>query len=407
MDLRLAVRNVFRNRRRTLLTLGVLSAGVAVLILFAGFVSDGEATLREVTIKNQYGHMQLARKAYWRDRAGGSLSDFVIEDYQELRRALERLPHVRRVAPTLEFMGLASNGDASVAFIGRGMEIDRATDPTWNFPRMVAGQVKGNTVANAAFIGKGLLRGLRAGLHDDVMLLTTTPTGALNAVDVSVEGVLETGAREFDDTMVIVPIERAQALLATPGALKLTVFLDRTQSLPEVYPLVRSYVEQRHPDLEIRQWFQLAGFYRQVVAMNRAAFDFLGLIIGGIVTFSIVNTFVMSLFERVEEVGTLRAIGATRARILRLFLLEGVAVGALGAASGVVLGVVLAKLISLKGIYIPPFPTFSMGYYSHIGIVPSAIAKACLLGVATSTLASIYPALKAARLEIVEAVRHV
>jgi len=407
MDVRIAARNVFRNTRRTVLTLMVIALGVAALIVFAGFIDNSQESLRETTIKNRFGHFQVAKRAYWEDRAGGSLGKFVIVDHRELRADFERLPHVRKVSATLDFMGLIGNGELSLAFVGRGMDIDPTTDPTWNFPRLVAGRVKGNTTPNAGFVGKGLVRGLRSQLHDNLVLLSTTTRGALNAVDVSVEGVLETGSREYDDTIVIIPLARAQALLNTRGVLTLTVFLDQTKHLPEILPVARRYIAERHPDLEIRPWWTLATFYQQVVDMGKAIFNVLGLIIGTLVTFSIVNTFLMSLFERVDEIGTMRAIGATRTRILRLFLLEGLVLGVIGGVVGVVVATVFAQLVSIRGIYIPPLPSFSLGYYARINVVPSVLVQAFAVGVATAVLASVYPAIRAARLNVIDAIRHV
>src|SRR6266545_3789580 len=148
MDFKLALRNAFRNTRRTLLTLAVVAIGVAVLIVFAGFIDNSQETLREETIRNQLGHLQLAKRAYWLDPAGGSLAKLVLEDYAQLRTDLERMPHVRKVAATLQFMGLLGTDEVSLAVTARGMEIDTTTDVAWNFPLLVAGSVKGNTVAN-------------------------------------------------------------------------------------------------------------------------------------------------------------------------------------------------------------------------------------------------------------------
>jgi putative ABC transport system permease protein len=407
MGFRIALRSVFRNGRRTLLTLSVIAVGVAVLVVFAGFTDNMEETLREVTIKNQYGHLQLAQRGYWEDRSAGGLTRFLMDDYRAIRRDLEALPHVVRVAPSMEFMGLVGNGDVSLAFLGRGVEIDADTDPTRNFPRLAEGTVSGGVAPDAAFLGKGLVSGLKSKLHDNSVLLTTTKAGALNAIDVSIAGVMETGAREFDNSMVIVPLARAQALLDTPGALKLSVYLDSTANLDSVFPEVERYLAERHPEVEARPWSELAGFYRQVVNMNRAVFHFIGLIIAVIATFSIANTFLMSLFERVPEVGTVRAMGATRFRILGIFLLEGLVLGVIGAVAGAGLGVAAAKLISIKGISIPAMPGFSMGYSGRINVVLPAIVRAVSLGALTAVMASVYPALRAARLNIIEAIRHV
>jgi putative ABC transport system permease protein len=407
MDLKLALRNAFRNTRRTGLTLAVLALGVAVLIVFAGFIDNSQEMLREVTIKNHLGHLQLAKRAYWVDPAGGSPGALVIEDYAKIRRDLEGMPHVRKVAATLDFMGLLGNDQTSLAVAARGMDIDTTTDVAWNFPRIVAGGIDGSAVPNAGFLGEGLARGLKSGLHDTLVLLSTTRSGALNAVDVQVEGIVRTGSRESDNTILIVPLAQAQTLLNTRGAMRLTVFLDKTANVPRALGPIQAYLRERHPDVEVRRWSELATFYWQVVKMEDAIFHFLGLIIGAIATVSIVNTFLMSLFERVDEIGTLRAIGATRLRILRVFLAEGAILGVVGGLAGVALGVILALAISIRGIEIPPLPTFNLGYRARINLVPLAIAQAFALGVVTTVLACLYPAYRAARLNIIEAVRHV
>ncbi len=131
------------------------------------------------------------------------------------------------------------------------------------------------------------------------------------------------------------------------------------------------------------------------------------LIILIIVIFSIANTMTMSVFERMREIGTIRAMGTKRRGVLSLFLIEGLILGALGGTLGVVFGIVAAKLISIKGIYIPPPPTMTEGYTALINIVPKDLIFAFCLAVGTSLISSIYPAFKAARLKVVDALRYI
>ena len=126
--------------------------------------------------------------------------------------------------------------------------------------------------------------------------------------------------------------------------------------------------------LEIKKWSELAEFYWKVVGVYHGIFNVVKVIIGAIALFSIANTITMSVYERVREIGTMRAIGTTRSKILILFITEGALVGILGGLLGVVVGVFVAYIINASGgIYISPPPGMSKGYVSLILIVPRVV----------------------------------
>ena len=117
---KLAVRNVFRNRRRTLITLAAMGFGAAAIIVFGGFVHSIYFGVRESTIRSQVGHIQIYRKGY-SEKGNLAPYDYLIADYPALREALQRLPHVRTVTARLGFSGLVSTGDTTTAFVGAGV----------------------------------------------------------------------------------------------------------------------------------------------------------------------------------------------------------------------------------------------------------------------------------------------
>jgi putative ABC transport system permease protein len=125
------------------------------------------------------------------------------------------------------------------------------------------------------------------------------------------------------------------------------------------------------------------------------------------VIFSVANTIVMSIFERTREIGTLMAIGTTRGRVWRMFFLEGLMTGILGGLLGVIAGAVLAALINSGNIMLPPPPGYTVGYRLTILLQTPVLMTAFLISVITSTLSSIFPALKASRLKIVDALGHI
>jgi putative ABC transport system permease protein len=156
---------------------------------------------------------------------------------------------------------------------------------------------------------------------------------------------------------------------------------------------------------EITPWYRLADFYNKTVQLLSRQIDVVKLIIAAIILISITNTMTMNVMERTVEIGTAMALGARRRRVLGLFLVEGTALGALGGVVGIVVGYALAELISHVGIPMPPSPGMSRGFTAAIIVTPRIVVEALLLAILTTWLASVYPAWRASRLVIVDALR--
>jgi putative ABC transport system permease protein len=159
--------------------------------------------------------------------------------------------------------------------------------------------------------------------------------------------------------------------------------------------------------LEMKDWSQLASFYKQVVMLYNGIFGFLGIVVFAIVIFSVANTMVMSIFERTREIGTMMAIGTPRGSVWRLFLAEGLFIGIIGGVAGLLAGAVVSQVINSAHLMLPPPPGYTRGYELRVMLQPGILTTAFLIAVITSTLSSIVPALKASRLKIVDALGHV
>jgi putative ABC transport system permease protein len=226
-------------------------------------------------------------------------------------------------------------------------------------------------------------------------------------MDVRVAGIIQTGVKELDERAVKMPIAGAQSLLQTTKVERLLVFLRETETTGAVRKdLDQLFAKNKWP-LEMKSWSELASFYHQVVLLYNGIFGFLGLIVFGVVIFSVANTIVMSIFERTREIGTLMAIGTTRGRIWRMFFLEGLMTGVLGGLLGLAAGALLATLINAGNVMLPPPPGYTVGYRLQILLQTPVLTAAFLISVVTATLSSILPALKASRLKIVDALGHI
>lgn len=405
MNIKIAARSVFRNKRRTVITLLSIIFGCVAIIVFGGFVDYSMWGLRESTIHSRLGHLQVYKAGY-SEKGGTNPLAYTIEDYPRIRSIIEDEDHVDFVTSRLEFSGLIGGAENSVICVGKGVEPEKERELGITVS-IVEGEDLSSEEPEEGIIGKGLAEGLGVNIDDYLTILTSTAEGALNAVDLKLRGIFRTGVKEYDDVAVMVPMELAKTLLYTENVQSIVVVLDKTENTDLVADNLRKEFGQANLDLEIKTWSDLATFYHQVVQLYGGIFWVVRLIILIIVIFSIANTMTMSVFERMREIGTIRAMGTKRRGVLSLFLMEGLILGALGGALGLAFGIIAAKLLSIKGIYIPPPPTMTEGYTALINVVPKDLIFAFSLAVGTSLVSSIYPAFKAARLKVVDALRYI
>ncbi len=401
---KIAFRNIFRNRRRSLITLLVMTFGATALILFGGYKERSFFGLRETTIRNRLGHLQIFKKGYFDSESQKPLQ-YGLDNIEQIRRVIEADPRVQTTAAQITLMGLVSNGEKSETFLATAVE--PARDNLMRAQWMVAGQFLSDKETDGIIVGEGLARSMNVRPGDYLTLMTTTVTGSLNAMDVRVVGTFITGVKEYDDRAVKISLASAQQLLHTRKVEKLLVTLKNTEQTASVESDLRAVFMNRGWPLEMRNWSQLATFYHQVVLLYNGIFGFLGIVVFAIVVLSVANTIMMSIFERTREIGTLMAIGTKRSRVWSLFLLEGLFVGILGGCLGLLVGSAIGQLINQAHIQLPPPPGYTRGYPLQIMFKLSILTTAFVLSVITATMSSVFPALKASRLKIVDALGHI
>ena len=405
--LKLAIRNVFRNRRRTAITLAAMASGSAAIIVFGGFVNAIYWGVRESTIRSQIGHIQLYRKGF-SERGNIAPYDYLIDDYARLRAELLNIEHVKTVTARLGFSGLVSTGDTTTSFVGLGVQPEGETDLS-SLAVIVNGKDLTGRAPRDIILGVGLARAFGVKPGDDLTLLSTTKAGAINALAVKVRGIWESGEKAYDDRFLKAPLPEVQRLLDVENAevQAIVLLLDRTESTAAVRARIDALIAARGLDLEVKTWDDLALRYHQVRELFGRIFAVLTLIVSIMVVFGITNTMTMAIFERTREIGTVMALGTRRRGVIAMFVLEGLVLGILGGLAGVVLGVVLAHAISAAGFQLPPPPGSTRGFTVQIFVVPAVLAQAFRLSIITAALASLYPAWRAARLNVVDALRHV
>ena len=168
------------------------------------------------------------------------------------------------------------------------------------------------------------------------------------------------------------------------------MLLKRTKDTADAKKDITAALTAKHFDFELRDWLELATFYHQVVALYNGIFGFLGWVVFVIVILSVSNTVMMSILERTREIGTMLAIGTTRARVWAMFLMEGLLLGIIGGALGLVFGSGLTTLINHVDIQMPPPPGYTLGYLPRIMLSPSILGTTFVISVVTATLSSVF-----------------
>lgn len=398
--LRIAWANVLRNRRRSAVTATIAAIGSAAVLIAGGFTLYTYRALAESSARMN-GHLVLATPAQFTRDEEVPLQHG-LTDADRIRRQLLTEPAVRQVLPRVEFSGLISNGEKSTVMMAVGIEADSEFAIKGPFLKVRSGRVLASDQRSHVLLGDALARSLKATPSTSLTLLASTVDGALNALDVTVEGTFSTGITEIDKRLVYIDMASAQQLLATDRVTSLGVFLDRMASTEPM----RTRIQQTQPGLAVQTWVEQAAFYRSVRDLYNRIFGGLGLVIGIIVVFVITNAMAMAVIERTREVGTLRALGTLPQQLVGCFALEGLLLGGVGA----VLGATLTGLITLALLWLPiempPPPGRSSGYPLQIAFDGTLYGATLLAVLVISAVASAAVARRAVNRPIVDALMH-
>ncbi|MFO1297548.1 MAG: FtsX-like permease family protein [Rubrivivax sp.] len=398
--LRFAAANTLRNRRRSLVTVGLAALGTAAILLAGGFAFATYEALAQSAARTS-GHLVIGKPAQF-EREEDTPLQHGIDDPAALRARLLADAQVRQVLPRVDFTGLIGNGDKTTLALAAGIDADAEFAIKGPFLRVVAGRVLASGQANTVMLGEALARSLKAQPGSGLTLLATTTEGALNAVDVEVAGVVSTGIEDIDRRLVYIDLASAQKLLATQRVSTLGVYLDRMDATAPAQARLAAAL----PGLTVRTWVEQATFYRSVRALYNRIFGTLGFIIAVIVVLIVASAMAMAVIERTREIGTLRALGTLPAQLTRSFALEGLLLGGAGAALGAAVAVAVSVAVLVFPIEMPPAPGYSRGYPLTLAIDPLLYGATPLAMLLLALVASALVARRTVRRPIFDALAH-
>lgn len=399
----LALRNVVRQKTRSAATLTAIAIGVAGLILAGGFVQDIFVQLGEAIIHSQTGHVQISRTGYSEGK-NRAPEEYLIDTPSDLKNAiLAAEPKVTKAIARLGFSGVLNNGKRDLGIIGEGIEPDAEAE-IGTYLQYIEGRALKDADQDGIVVGQGVAKSLGLKIGDRVTLVMTLSQGAVNTLDFEVMGIFQSFSKDFDARAIRISLESAQVLMDTKAVHQIVAMLSSTEDTPVAVNAIKGrFLKEGYA---VTSWRELSDFYEKTVELYDRQFGVLRLIILVMVLLSVVNSVNMTLFERTREFGTMLAIGDQSNSVFRLILTESFYIGLLGALIGMAFGCLAALVISAIGIPMPPPPNANLGYTAVIRLSTSTVIASGAIGFVATMLATILPARRASRLDIVDALRH-
>lgn len=398
--LKLAVRDLTRNIRRTLLSALALGLGLALLLLMAAVIRGEMRDAMENSIRLQSGHLQIRATSYDEDKTSLEWKD-LIENPERIVAQVSTLPEVEVATPRLYANGIVVSGDSSTGVQIVGIDPDSKANAPY-----LAGMMSGSFITaedrDGLLIGKSLANklGLKAG--DSMQLLANTSDGDVNEQTFTIRGIFSTKVPSFDDGMILLPLAKAQAITNTSNHAS-TIFMllkDR-----ELIDAVSAKIQTSQ--FKILTWKGMNSLLDQTQALSDAYMSVLYLIVLAVTATVVVNALIMSVFERTREIGILSAIGMRSSSIMAMFLTESAVLALLGIVIGLVLGFLFNLYSTRVGFYIGDMGMsgIALGERIYGYVIAKDMITLTITALVVTLIASLYPAILAARMQPVDALR--
>jgi ABC-type lipoprotein release transport system permease subunit len=400
---KIAYRDLTRNRRRSALTLVAVALGLALLVMLTGLYAGAIGDSIENNIRLQTGHLQVRDDSYDEDKGSLAWED-LLENSEELAAQVRALDGVDAASPVLWASGIVSTREESVGV--RVFGIDPLSDVHQTVrDGLVAGQFIQSDDRSGVVLGRRLAESMGLTVGDQVSLLVNTSNQQADEATFTIRGLYHTGVLNYDATTVFLPLSKAQAFTRTEGrASAVVALLDDRERADDIAGALGTST------FTILTWRDLNQVILQAVEMSMSITYLMYLIVLAVVAVVIANTLLMSVFERVREMGILAALGMKGRQILAMFMLEAGTLGLIGVILGVLLGSLGVLYLATVGLHIGEMASVATAEIAYGEVIYGEFAPGATLGLSVAAmviilLASLYPAWFAARLEPIDALR--
>lgn len=402
----LAWRNLWRQGRRSLITAVAMAVAVAMCMAMIAFNDGMFGKLFEVMVEQQLGHVQVHHPDY----PGKMLPYDTVPEAAATLAAIEGLEHVTAASVKLNGAGLVGGAEEAMGAQLVGIDPVREARVTHADEKVVEGRYLADEPAHEILLGVKLAKDIDVGVGDSVVVVTQAADGSLGNDLYDVVGLTSTGSAAMDRSGTLLHLADLQELLVLPGQVHgITVIGDDPGAIVELRDTVRTVVPE---GAQVQTWQEASPSSAQLMqTQNAGSAIFLGIIFF-VASFGVLNTMLMSVFERTRELGVLKAIGLRPGRIVVLVVFESLLLSALAGVIGLAFGGFLDALLVVYGMPMSAdgetgiaFQGVELDPVIHGEVHAGSIAMVLGSLLVVSVFASLYPAWRASRLVPVEAMR--
>jgi ABC-type lipoprotein release transport system permease subunit len=398
--LKMAFRDLGRNKRRTFFSALAVAIGLGLLMLMSSVIQGEMGSALESAIHLQTGHIQIQSTSYDENKSSLKWVDLV-ENPDQIASQVAALDQVKAATPRLFASGFLSTGDESTGVRIYGIDPQSAANDPYR-EGMVSGSFLSADDREGLLIGQPAAEKLHLQAGDKVSVSVNTSNGDVQEQTFTIRGVYTTDTFGFDNSTVFLPLAKAQAITQTENhASTIVVLLKDTTFTDAVVKAINA------PNLKVLTWKDLNTLFVEFETMAQSYISFFYLIILAITASVIINTLIMSVYERTREIGILSAIGMRGGRIMGLFLGESILLAMGGVLMGLVLGLFAVYLFNINGFYIGNMGLNGILVSNTIRarLTMDNTVKVTILTFVATILSGLYPAVMASRMEPVTALR--
>ena len=380
-------RNIWRNRKRTVINASTVAAAVMVIILFDALREGQWNDVIGNYIKMGVGHIKIHKKGYDKESDRLPINNLLLQNFTEVEQRIKDIPGIKAVYPRLKAGGLISYRGKESPVLINGIDILQEK----KFGFITDKNVKGSIPLEEEYkvlLGKELASLLKTDVGSIVLLYSRTTYETHNVIDLEVSGIYSIGFSEFEKINIYVPLSLSQELIGTTCVSELTIILEDPRQTEAIVDTLKSKLSSL--DVEVFPYTHYMEDILSLRDMQEGATGFIRGILLILALFGILNMMLVSTWERKKEIGTLRAIGYGKFQIVGIFLSEGIWIGILGGILGSIIGIIGALLLQNVGIPIPAgaLEGFNIPISTHIygKIMPVFFIRAFIMGVAAGQI---------------------
>ena len=406
-QIKIAWRNIVRNKRRSILTISAVGFGLGALIFLWAFVDGAHFQMIENYTSLLCGHLQIHKKGFQQNPK----LELYIENSGKIVNQIKTIPSIKAITKRIRTAGLLSSAESSAGVIILGIEPDKEKLVSSIWRHISLGKIFNKDDNKAIIVGDDLAKNLNVSLGEKVVIMSQALDGSIAAGAYELYGILNTGVDEVDKGIALITYHAAEELFYMNNKTsEIAIRLNSAEHVKDVSEQIKHNLKMKQ-DLEILTWEEISPMLQQWIEFDKGFILVIVFVVIIVVGIGILNTVLMGVLERKREFGILLAIGCRRREIVCMVAWESIFLGIIGIILGLLLGITITLHFSNVGIDLRLFANALNSFYIDSFIYPKLMIDHIFFSICsvliTSVFVSIYPAFHAANLNPIEAIRSV